>query len=375
MREGAGGLARPGWHVDPGAVEEAPADRGQFRGEGVVGGEDPLLGLGPGDRAVLLLRQGRVAVPVLQLLQTQPLRLHRVVAVRQARIARAHGGDQRVHHLVLDHVGAVAGRSGARVVAPVVDDLLVLGERVGDQRKQRDTLAEGRGDALGRRLAHRAVPVGKLVQRGGDGEVLLPHPHLHGGDGLIEQAVPGGAAGDLLLVQQLLQLVGKLVRTEHPQVAQPGAPSGQSGGFRQLGLQHGILQPVQLQRQEQQVAADVGRPLLHGLVEAAVFRLRGIAREKQLGEGQDPPQDLLHRLVAPDRRRQGIAGQAGELSGGLRLQRLRLRLRTAEIGVELRVVDPRIEVRQVPFRQGLAPAAPGPAGDVEGGAARDGGVG
>ena len=41
---------------------------------------------------------------------------------------------------------------------------------------------------------------------------------------------------------------------------------------RQLLLQHRIVQPVQLQREEQQVAADRGHPLAHRLVEAADHR-------------------------------------------------------------------------------------------------------
>ena len=104
----------------------------------------------------------------------------------------------------------------------------------------------------------------------------------HAGHRLVEQAVPGGMAGDLLLVQQLFQIVGQLVRAENAQVAQPGPPSGQRR-VGQLRLQHRIVQPVQLQREEQQVGADGGRAFIDRLVEAADRRIGGIAGEQQAG--------------------------------------------------------------------------------------------
>src|SRR3546814_8560038 len=52
-----------------------------------------------------------------------------------------------------------------RILAPAVLDLLVLGQRVGDQREQPDILPEDLGQRL-RRLAPRGgILVGQLVQR------------------------------------------------------------------------------------------------------------------------------------------------------------------------------------------------------------------
>ena len=69
------------------------------------------------------------------------LRLHRVIAVRQARIGVAHGGGQRIDHLALDAVGEVARIGDVLEAAPAVGDLLVLGERVGDQREEAEVVA------------------------------------------------------------------------------------------------------------------------------------------------------------------------------------------------------------------------------------------
>jgi hypothetical protein len=60
-----------------------------------------------------------------------------VVAVRQARIGRAHGGDQRIDHFALDAVGQMPRVGDVLEAAPAVGDFLVLGERVGDQREGR----------------------------------------------------------------------------------------------------------------------------------------------------------------------------------------------------------------------------------------------
>jgi thiamine monophosphate kinase len=64
--------------------------------------------------------------------------------VRQARIGLAHGGGQRIHDLALDAVGEMARIRDILEAAPAVGDLLVLGERVGDQREGAQLVLEGR---------------------------------------------------------------------------------------------------------------------------------------------------------------------------------------------------------------------------------------
>ena len=246
MRERAARLARLQRRIDPRPVEEAPADLGEFRTERAIRRQHALARLVPGDRPVIVVRQRRIAVPVLQLRQPEPLRLHQVVAMREPREIRAHRRHQRIDDLVLDHVGAVAVAARARIVPPRVDDLLVLRQRVGDQREQPDILAERLADRTPRGLAHRTVAIRQLVQRGADGQFLAAQRHPHRRDRLIEQPAPRAAPGHLLLVQQLLQFVGQLVRPEHAQVAQPGPPLRQRR-IRQLLLQHRVIQPVQLQ--------------------------------------------------------------------------------------------------------------------------------
>ena len=190
MREGAARLARRQARIDPRLVEEATAHRGQFRAERAVRIQHLLRRIGPFDPPVVVVGQRRVAVPVLQLRQPEPLRLHLVVAMRQARVRLAHRGHQRFDDLVLHHVGAIAEAAWAWVVAPGVLDLLVLGQGVGDQREQPDVVAERFPNRLAGGFPDSTVTVGQLVQRGADRQFLAVQLDPHGGDRLIEQPRP-----------------------------------------------------------------------------------------------------------------------------------------------------------------------------------------
>ena len=89
----------------------------------------------------------------------EPARLHRIIAVGQPRIGGADGGDQGLDHLAFDAVGKVARIGDVLEAAPAVGDLLVLGERVGDQGEEADVVAERPGDRLGACLALLLVAV------------------------------------------------------------------------------------------------------------------------------------------------------------------------------------------------------------------------
>ncbi len=270
--------------------------------------------------------------------------------MRQARVGFAHGSGERIDDLVLDHVGAVAKTAGAGVVPPRVLDLLVLRQRVGDQGEQADLVAEGLADRLARGLAHRPVPIGQLVQRGADGQVLIAQPDAHRCDRFVEQAYPGGIGGEVAFVGQLLQFIGQLVRTEDPQVAQPRAIAGQ-GGIGQLRLQQRVIQPVQLQGEEDQVAADRRHLLIHRLVESPDRRIGRILGEQKLGIGGDPPEQFLDPLILADDRRQRRSGQLGQRAGVGGGEGFSHPFGLRHILLHLGAVGAGIEVGQVPGRQ------------------------
>ncbi len=350
VREGAGRLARLEPRIDPGPGEEPVAHIGEIVGEGAVGAADARTGLGPGDLAVVILRQRRVAVPVLQLVEAEPAGLERVVAVREAREGRGDGGDQRVDHLVLDHVGAVAVALGLRIAPPGVDDLLVLGERVGDQREQPRVLGKAVADRVRRGRTPGTVGIRQPVERGGQRQRLAVDRDAEIGERLVEQAVPGGAARHLLLVQQLLELVRELVRAEHPQVAQPRPPLLERGAG-DLRLQRRILDPVQLEGEEDQVAGDRRDPLIAALVEFADRRVGRVLGEDELGVGHHPSERLLDALEGGDRGGEVTAREGREPALVAVGEGLRLGLGAVEIGLDLGAVAAGIEVGQVPGRQ------------------------
>src|SRR3546814_7129760 len=82
------------------------------------------------------------------------------------------------------------------------------------------------------------VPRRQAVERLGRRHLLAADRKAQRGDRLVEQAHPGGAAGDRLFVEQLFHLVGKLMVPEGPGVAQPGSVTGK---LRRLQLRPQVL--------------------------------------------------------------------------------------------------------------------------------------
>ena len=92
--------------------------------------------------------------------------------MRQPRIGRAHRPHQRIHHLALDAVGEMPRIRDVLKTAPAVGYLLVLGERVGDQRKRPLVGLEGFRQRLPRRFAFFRRAVLQQVQRRLDRQFL-----------------------------------------------------------------------------------------------------------------------------------------------------------------------------------------------------------
>ena len=81
-------------------------------------------------------------------------------------------------------------------------------------------------------------------------QLLAAHGEAQGGDGLVEQAVPGRTAGHRLLVEELLDLVVELVGLVLAQVLDPGPVMGER--LRRHGLvEHRVVDAVELEPEEQ----------------------------------------------------------------------------------------------------------------------------
>ncbi len=189
----------------------------------------------------------------------------------------------------------------------------------------------------------------------GLGQVLAAIGEAHPRQRLVEQPYPGAAAGDLLLVQQLLDLVGELVRPRRAQVAQPRPVPRERLARRDLRLQRRLVQLAQAQLEEQKRRGDPGHALLAVLVELADAGVVERRRVAQLRVAHDARERLLDALVFRDGCRQGVAVDRLQLPviGGR--EPLRGGFGLVEVAGELGRVRPGIQVVQVPAGQAGRP--------------------
>ena len=260
------------------------------------------------------------------------------------------GRDQRVHHLVLHPVAEIARGDRPLEAAPLVLDLLVLGQRVGDEGEGAHVLAEHAAERLRRFLPHLPVLVREQVESVGAGERLTAHGEAQRRHGLVEEAHPGRAARHLLLVQEALHLVRQLEGAERPHVPHPGRVAGERGGL-QLLRECCVLDPVELEREEEQPAAGGGGLFPHGLEK---LRRLGVVHRRavdEIGVAGQPIQGLLNRLVARDQAAQRSAIEIGDAARELLVQRFGLCGCPLQIAPDLVRIRRGIEVGEVPPRQ------------------------
>ncbi len=230
--------------------------------------------------------------------------------MRQARVVGGDGGDQRVHHLVLHHVGAVAAAGGARSSAATCRMIsLSLASVLVISANSRRRSPNAAPIAVPGRLAHRcgrasdslfsaALTVSSSPPNG------MRMPAMVSSNSRLQAARPVTSFSCSSFSSSSDSWCGRNTRRSRSQGRQRA-----SAGSASFCLQHRVVQPVQLQREEHQVAADRGHPLGHGLVEAADLRIGRIAAEQQLRVGHQPAEDLLDPLVFGDGRGQSGAGQ------------------------------------------------------------------
>ena len=297
--EGTGVLAGDDRRVDPALVEEITGDLGHGRGKPGVGVEHPRLGIEPRDLGFIGLGQGRVAVPGFELLQPQPLGLHRVVPVRDSGEGLGDGVGQRLHHLVLNLIGDVAGRHRALVAPPAVVDLLLLDHRVVDPGQQALVVAEGLGDRRSGLGPGFAIGVGEQVEDFGVGQRFAVDVEAQRGHGLIEQLHPGIAADNGEVVGVALQLVRELVGLHQPGAGNEAGPRLHRI-LRQFLRHHVIADVVELQREEYQFGADQGRALVDPGLKLHGLAVRALGRAVEEGIGPQLAQTFVNALVPGD---------------------------------------------------------------------------
>ena len=196
----------------------------------------------------------------------------------------------------------------------------------------------------------RGVALGQQVERLGLGQFLAAEREAQIGDGLVEEPRPGGAAGDVFLVQQLLDVVRQLVRAEGADVAQPRPIMGERriGGLR---FELGVFEAVDLEGEEQERRRDRVDLLLHRLEEAADFRVGNVAGMDERGVAHDPAALFLQPLVFRDGAPEGCTRQLGQTPLIPRAKGFGFLGEPDEVACQRLALGTGIEVGKVPFRQ------------------------
>ena len=114
---------------------------------------------------------------------------------------------------------------------------------------------------------------------------------------LVEQAVPGGAAHDRLVVQELLQLVRQLVGAHRAHPVEHRLVAGKIGVLRQQARQMRLVQPVEFQREEHQRRGEGGDAVLHVGHELGPLAVHRVLVVAQAREGHQPPGGHVDLLI------------------------------------------------------------------------------
>ena len=205
------------------------------------------------------------------------------------------------HDLGFDLVRQVPRLGNILISAPAVLDFLVLGQRIGDQREGADGGLEGFSQGLPAGLTRGRVLGTERVQRRLDCQLLAIQLEAETRHGFIEQAVPCRCAGHALLKQQLLQIIRELIGPPRPRRSQPRAVSGEVRMLSIGRLKRLFLEPVDIQGEEQNRAADCRQLLLHIAIELGIGGPRRIRCVDEPRKRGDPAHAFIERLIGLDR--------------------------------------------------------------------------
>ena len=234
----------------------------------------------------------------------------------QLGVGRLDRGDQGVDHLVLDEVGQVARGDRPREAAPTVLDLLVLGQRVGDQREGRDVVASARRRRTWRPPCARRRPCPSACAAPRCWSARRPRRESASPPWSRRTAAPRRRARP-----HASRAAGTPARRTADAPGRPGgraarAGSGPAPGSSNLASRTASSSRFSSRVKNSRVGRDRRRALLHVLIEAAGRRVADVAGMDQLGVAHDPPEGLLQLLVGRDRRRQVTARRASPAGPG-----------------------------------------------------------
>ena len=121
-------------------------------------------------------------------------------------------------------------------------------------------------------------------------------------------------------------------------------------------LELGVVDAVELEFEEQEIAGERGHPFVRVAVELRAAGVAGVGGIEQRRVGHDAPGQVLHRLVGLDRRGQRLArvgpvDEFGQLAAPGLGEQLRFPLGALEIGGEARRIHALVQILEPPLRQ------------------------
>ena len=156
-------------------------------------------------------------------------------------------------------------------------------------------------------------------------------------------------------MKQLLDAIFELIRLVLAQILDPRPVMSE---LRRLhrALDHGIVDAVEFEREEQQMHRGRRQPLGNVAVEFGDRGIDAVAGMNEAGIGAEPAGEIVDRLVAPDRLGEPaaavVAGNAfRQLALVVRLKRGAVGIHLLQIARDFGRVDAGIKIGQVPFRQ------------------------
>ena len=275
--------------------------------------------------------------------------------MRQPRIGRADRSDQGVDDFALDAVVQMPGIRDIRKTAPAIGNLLVLGERVGDEGKGPLILLEGLRQRLPGGLTFFGRAVLQQVQRRLDREFLAADLEAQAGDGLVEQPVPGRITALRLFVKQLLDAILELIRLVLAQILDPRPVIAEFGRLHRA-FDHGVVDAIEFECEKQQMHRGIGQLLGNVTIEFGDRGIDAVAGMNKARIGAETTGEIVDRLIASDGLREPAAAVFAcdvfrKFAFVVGLKRDAFRIHSLQITRDFRRVDAGIEIGQIPFRQ------------------------
>ncbi len=156
-------------------------------------------------------------------------------------------------------------------------------------------------------------------------------------------------------MEQLLDAVLELIRLVLAQVLDPRPVMAERRRLHRA-LDHGIVEAVEFEREEQEMRRCGGQPLGHIAVKLRDRGIDAVPGMNQPGIGAETPCEIVDRLVPPYRFGKPASailscGKFREFALVVRLKRDAICIHLLEVAGDFRRVDAGIEIGQIPFRQ------------------------